>query len=142
MLADFSSNAKGNFKGTSTNGANVTSLEKDSRQPKIRRKYKGHFLKAKRSSDEEASSSDSEDEEYAMAVRDFKKLFRRIEKFIQQPHDDKKTFWKLKEDKRGKVDRKCFKCGDLNHFISDCLKHSYNDQKAFVGGSWSDSAAK
>ncbi|GJZ59844.1 hypothetical protein Tco_0615660 [Tanacetum coccineum] len=26
-----------------------------------------------------------------------------------------------------------------NHFISDCSKHSYNDQKAFVGGSWGDS---
>ncbi|GKB64586.1 zf-CCHC domain-containing protein [Tanacetum coccineum] len=117
-------------------------LEKDSQASKNKKeKYKSLSLKSKKESsdEEEASSSDSEDEEYAMAVRDFKKLFRRIEKFIQQPHDDKKTFWKLKEDKRGKVDRKCFKCGDLNHFISDCLKHSYNDQKAFVGGSWSDS---
>ncbi|GJY33804.1 zf-CCHC domain-containing protein, partial [Tanacetum coccineum] len=91
------------------------------------------------SSDEEASSSDSEDEEYAMAVRDFKKFFKRRGKFIRQPHDDKKAFRKANEDKRGKVDRKCFKCGDPNHFISDCPKHSYNDQKAFVGGSWSDS---
>ncbi|GJY98938.1 hypothetical protein Tco_0516368 [Tanacetum coccineum] len=30
-------------------------------------------------------------------------------------------------------------CGDPNHFISDCPKHSYNDQKAFVVGCWSDS---
>ncbi|GKB23413.1 hypothetical protein Tco_0862814, partial [Tanacetum coccineum] len=35
-------------------------------------------LKAKKeSSDEESSTSDSEDEEYAMAVRDFKKFFKR-----------------------------------------------------------------
>ncbi|GKB72923.1 zf-CCHC domain-containing protein [Tanacetum coccineum] len=40
---------------------------------------------------------------------------------------------------KGKSYRKCFRCGDPNHFISDCPKHSYNDQKAFVGGSWSDS---
>ncbi|GJY59940.1 retrotransposon protein, putative, ty1-copia subclass [Tanacetum coccineum] len=87
----------------------------------------------------DASSSDSEDEEYDMAVRDFKKFFRRRGKFVRQPHDDKKAFRKANEDKKGKVDRKCFKCGDPNHFISDCPKHSYNDQKAFVGGSWSDS---
>ncbi|GKE23392.1 hypothetical protein Tco_1434904 [Tanacetum coccineum] len=30
-------------------------------------------------------------------------------------------------------------CGDPNHFISDCPKHSYNDQKAFIVGYWSDS---
>ncbi|GKA17340.1 retrovirus-related pol polyprotein from transposon TNT 1-94 [Tanacetum coccineum] len=75
----------------------------------------------------------------AMAVRNFKKFFRRRGKFVRQPHDDKKVFRKVKEDKKGKVDRKCFKCGDPNHFISDCPKHAYTDQKAFVGGSWSDS---
>ncbi|GJR31830.1 zf-CCHC domain-containing protein [Tanacetum coccineum] len=90
-------------------------------------------------SGEEASSSDSEDEEYAIAVRDFKKFFRRKGKFVRQPHYDKKVFRKAKEDNKGKLDRKCFKFGDPNHFISDCPKHSYNDQKAFVGGSWSDS---
>ncbi|GJR72234.1 zf-CCHC domain-containing protein [Tanacetum coccineum] len=46
---------------------------------------------------------------------------------------------RAKEEKKRKVDRKCFKCGDPNHYISDCPKHSYNDQKAFVGGCWSDS---
>ncbi|GKE42006.1 hypothetical protein Tco_1469290, partial [Tanacetum coccineum] len=44
------------------------------------------------SSDEEASCSDSEDEEYATAGRDFKKLFRRRGKFVHQPYDDKKAF--------------------------------------------------
>ncbi|GJR43970.1 zinc finger, CCHC-type containing protein [Tanacetum coccineum] len=52
----------------------------------------------------DASSSDSEDEEYDMAVRDFKKFFRRRRKFIRQPHGDKKAFRKAKEDKRGKSD--------------------------------------
>ncbi|GJY79125.1 zf-CCHC domain-containing protein [Tanacetum coccineum] len=91
-------------------------------------------LKSKKvSSDEEASCSDSKDEDYAMAVRDFKKFFKRRGKFIRQPHDNKKAFRRAKEEKKGKVDCKCFKCGDPNHFISDCPKHSHNDQKAFVG---------
>ncbi|GKB81817.1 zf-CCHC domain-containing protein [Tanacetum coccineum] len=38
------------------------------------------------------------------------------------------------------MDRKCFKCGNPNHLIGDCPKPSRNkDQKAFIGGSWSDS---
>ncbi|GJS38167.1 retrovirus-related pol polyprotein from transposon TNT 1-94 [Tanacetum coccineum] len=58
-------------------------------------------LKAKKkSSDEECSTFGSEDEEYAMAVRDFKKFFKRRE--CPKPPKDK-------------------------------------NQRAFVGGSWSDS---
>ncbi|GKC94572.1 zf-CCHC domain-containing protein [Tanacetum coccineum] len=116
-------------------------FEKDSEASKNKKeKYKSLALKAKKvSTDEEASSLDTEDEEYAMTVTIFKKFLRRRGKFVRQPHDDKKAFRKANEDKRGKVDRKCFKCGDPNHFISDCPKHSYNDQKAFIGGSWSDS---
>ncbi|GJV86048.1 copia protein [Tanacetum coccineum] len=90
-------------------------------------------------SEEDASSSDSNDEECAMAVRDFKKFFRRRGKFVRQPNDDKKNFRKAKEDKKEKEDRRCFKCGDPNHFINDCPKHSFGDQKAFVVGCWSDS---
>ncbi|GKC24775.1 zf-CCHC domain-containing protein, partial [Tanacetum coccineum] len=85
------------------------------------------------------SCSGSSDEEYAMAVRDFKKFFRRRGKYVRQPHDDKKNFRRVKEEKKRKEERRCFKCGDPNHFISDCPKHSFNDQKAFVGGCWSDS---
>nr|GFB87455.1 UBN2 domain-containing protein [Tanacetum cinerariifolium] len=44
--------------------------------------------------------SDSNDEEYAMAVRDFKKSFKRRGKFVRQHHDDKKNFQKVKEDKK------------------------------------------
>ncbi|GJQ91846.1 copia protein [Tanacetum coccineum] len=41
---------------------------------------------------------------------------------------------------KGKSDRKCFRCSDPNHLIGDCPKPSRNkDQKAFIGGSLSDS---
>ncbi|GJS91140.1 retrovirus-related pol polyprotein from transposon TNT 1-94 [Tanacetum coccineum] len=50
-------------------------------------------LKAKKeSSDEECSTSRSEDEEYVMAVRDFKKFFKRRGRFVRQPRNNKKTF--------------------------------------------------
>ncbi|GJU36593.1 retrovirus-related pol polyprotein from transposon TNT 1-94 [Tanacetum coccineum] len=114
-------------------------LEKDLEIAKNKKeKYKSLALKAKQVlSDDDTSSSDSNDEEYAMAVRDFKKFFRRRGKFVRQPYDDKKNFRKIKEERR--EDRRCFKCGDPNHFISDCPKNSSGDQKAFVVGSWSDS---
>ncbi|GJX72873.1 zf-CCHC domain-containing protein [Tanacetum coccineum] len=45
-----------------------------------------------------------------------------------------------KDEKKGKGDQNCFRCGNLNHLISDCPKPPRNkDQKAFIGGSWSDS---
>ncbi|GJU59135.1 retrovirus-related pol polyprotein from transposon TNT 1-94 [Tanacetum coccineum] len=60
-------------------------------------------LKAKKEfSDEECSTFGSEDEEYAMVVRNFKKFFKRRGRFVRQPPKDK-------------------------------------NQRAFVGGSWSDS---
>ncbi|GKB02419.1 hypothetical protein Tco_0830508 [Tanacetum coccineum] len=40
---------------------------------------------------------------------------------------------------KGKSGRKCFRSGDPNHLIGDCPKPPRNeDQKAFIGGSWSD----
>nr|GEX08955.1 zf-CCHC domain-containing protein/DUF4219 domain-containing protein/UBN2 domain-containing protein [Tanacetum cinerariifolium] len=98
-------------------------------------------LKAKKkSSDEDSSTSDSEDEEYAMAVRDFKKFFKRQGRFVRQPQDERKVSQRNKDDKNSKGERKCFKCRDSNHLIGECpkLSRSYN-QRAFVGGSWSDS---
>ncbi|GJW94455.1 hypothetical protein Tco_0174127 [Tanacetum coccineum] len=63
-------------------------------------------LKAKKeSSDEDILTSDSEDEEYAMAVRDFKKFLKRRGRFVRQPHDERKN----------------------------------DNQRAFVGRTWSDS---
>ncbi|GJX21416.1 hypothetical protein Tco_0224093 [Tanacetum coccineum] len=69
-------------------------IKKDSKIVKAKGEKKSLALKAKKeSSDEECSTSGSEDEEYAIAVRDFKKFFKRRDK----------------------------------------------NQRAFVGGSWSDS---
>ncbi|GJS98070.1 hypothetical protein Tco_0819240 [Tanacetum coccineum] len=53
-------------------------IKKDSEIVKAKVERKSIALKAKKeSSDEECSTSGSEDEEYAMAVRDFKKFFKR-----------------------------------------------------------------
>nr|GEW29627.1 zf-CCHC domain-containing protein/UBN2 domain-containing protein [Tanacetum cinerariifolium] len=89
-------------------------IKKDSETVKSKREQsKSIALKArKESSDDDSSTFDSEDEKYAMA----------------------------KYDKNGKGERKFFKCGDPNHYIGECPKLSrYQNQKAFVGGSWSDS---
>nr|GEV45845.1 alpha/beta hydrolases superfamily protein [Tanacetum cinerariifolium] len=98
-------------------------IKKDSEIVKTKVKRKSLALKAKKeSSDEECSPSRSEDEEYAMAVRDFKKLFKRRGKFMRQPQNDKKTFQKSRDDKNSKSDRKCFRCGDPNDLIGECPK--------------------
>ncbi|GJY57690.1 hypothetical protein Tco_0457582 [Tanacetum coccineum] len=67
-------------------------------------------LKAKReSSDEECLTSGSEDEEYAMAFR--------LQEVLQKK-----------------------RCGDPNHLIGECPKPPKDkNQRAFIGGSWSDS---
>ncbi|GJX77328.1 hypothetical protein Tco_0324139 [Tanacetum coccineum] len=52
------------------------------------------------------STSGSEDEEYAIAVRDFKKFFKRRGRFVRQSQNDKKTFQRSRDDKNGKGDRK------------------------------------
>ncbi|GJU86127.1 zf-CCHC domain-containing protein [Tanacetum coccineum] len=60
-------------------------------------------------------------------------------KFVRLPREEKKPF-RQRYEKKGKSDRKCFRCDDPNHLIGDCPKPSRNkDQKAFIGGSWSDS---
>ncbi|GJT71680.1 hypothetical protein Tco_1030966 [Tanacetum coccineum] len=58
-------------------------IKKDSEIVKGKREHSRSLdLKAKKeSSDEESSTSGSEDEEYAMAVRDFKKFFKRRGRF-------------------------------------------------------------
>ncbi|GJR63220.1 zf-CCHC domain-containing protein [Tanacetum coccineum] len=97
-------------------------------------------LKVKKEvSDEDSSSSDSEDEEYAMAVKEFKKFFKRRGRFVRQPRGDRKTFQRSINDSYGKSERKCFRCGDPNHLIGECSKPpKNNDQRAFIGGAWSD----
>ncbi|GJZ73058.1 retrovirus-related pol polyprotein from transposon TNT 1-94 [Tanacetum coccineum] len=106
-----------------------------------REQNKSLALKAKKeSSDEDSSNSDCEDQEYAMAVKEFKKFFKRRGRFARQPRDERKSFQKNRSDKDGKSESKCFICGDPNHFIGECPKLSRsNNQKAFIGGAWSDS---
>nr|GFD18384.1 alpha/beta hydrolases superfamily protein [Tanacetum cinerariifolium] len=93
------------------------SIKKDSEKVKAKFERKSLVLKAKKeSSDEECSTSESEDEKYAMAT-------------IQRSRDDKNS----------KSDRKCFRCGDRNHLIGEFPKPPKDkNQRAFVGGSWSD----
>ncbi|GKC50416.1 zf-CCHC domain-containing protein, partial [Tanacetum coccineum] len=86
-------------------------MEKDSEIYRGKKeRVKSIALKAKKkSSDDETSTSGSDDEEYM-------------------------------DEKKGKSDRKCFRCDDPHRLIGDCLKPPRNkDQKAFIGGSWSDS---
>ncbi|GKF60349.1 zf-CCHC domain-containing protein, partial [Tanacetum coccineum] len=94
----------------------------------------------KESSDEECLTSRSEDEEYAMAVRDFKKFFKRRGRFVRQPRNDKNTFQRNRDDKNGKSKRKCLRYEDPNHLIRECPKPpKEKNQRAFIGGSWSNS---
>ncbi|GJT95623.1 zf-CCHC domain-containing protein [Tanacetum coccineum] len=116
-------------------------IKKDSKIVKAKVERKSLALKAKKeSSDEECSNFGSEDEEYAMVVRDFKKFFKRRGRFVRQPRNEKKTFQRSRDDKNGKSERKCFRCGDPNHLIGECPKPPRDkNQRAFIGGSWSDS---
>ncbi|GJS09732.1 zf-CCHC domain-containing protein [Tanacetum coccineum] len=81
-----------------------------------------------------------ENEEYAMALRDFKKFFKRRGGFVRQPRDERKSFQRSKDDKNGKSERKYFRCGDPNHLIGECPKPPRSkNQRDFVGGIWNDS---
>nr|GEV09452.1 copia protein [Tanacetum cinerariifolium] len=77
-------------------------IKKDSELVKGKIERKSLALKAKKeSSDKECLTSRSEDEEYAMAVRDFKKLFKRRGRFVRQLRNNKKTFQRSRDDKNG-----------------------------------------
>ncbi|GJT31295.1 zf-CCHC domain-containing protein [Tanacetum coccineum] len=115
-------------------------IKKDSETVKSKREQSRSIaLKArKESSDDDSSTSDSEDEEYAMAVRDFKKFFKRRGRFVRQPHEERKSFQRNKDDKNSKDERKCLSVGDPIISLEGMVLN-YQNQKAFVGGSWSDS---
>ncbi|GJS37761.1 retrovirus-related pol polyprotein from transposon TNT 1-94 [Tanacetum coccineum] len=112
-------------------------IKKDSKMVKSKREQNRSLaLKAKKeSSDEDCSTSDSEDEEYAMAVKEFNKFFKRRGRFVRQPQDERKSF---QRSRNVKSERKCFRCGDPNHLIGECPKSPRsNNQRAFIGGAWS-----
>nr|GEV85567.1 hypothetical protein [Tanacetum cinerariifolium] len=93
----------------------------------------------KESSDEDSSNSKSKDEEYAMAIKEFKNFFKRQGRFARQPRNERKSFQRSKSNNDGNSERKCLRCGDPNHFIGECPKSSKsNNKKAFIEGAWSD----
>ncbi|GKC11768.1 zf-CCHC domain-containing protein, partial [Tanacetum coccineum] len=98
-------------------------MEKDSKIYKRKKKrVKSIALKTKKeSSDEETLTSGSDNEEYAMVVRKFKKFFKMTGRFVREPREEKKSF-RQRDNKKGKSDRKCFRCGDPNHLIGECPK--------------------
>ncbi|GJT25103.1 hypothetical protein Tco_0895040 [Tanacetum coccineum] len=112
-------------------------IKKDSKIVKAKVERISFALKAKKeSSDEECSTSGSKDEEYAMAVRDFKKFFKTRGKFVRPPRNDKKTFQRSRDDKNRKSERKCFRREDPNHLIGESPKPPRDkNQRAFVEGS-------
>nr|GEU47420.1 zf-CCHC domain-containing protein/UBN2 domain-containing protein [Tanacetum cinerariifolium]GEX06142.1 zf-CCHC domain-containing protein/UBN2 domain-containing protein [Tanacetum cinerariifolium] len=116
-------------------------IKKDFEIVKAKGERRSLALKAKKeSSDEECLTSRSEDEVYAIAVRDFKKFFKRRGRFVRQPRNDKKTFQRIRDDKNGKSERKCFRCRDPNRLIEEGSKPPKDkNQRAFIGGSWSGS---
>ncbi|GJY99505.1 hypothetical protein Tco_0516935 [Tanacetum coccineum] len=119
-------------------------IKKDSEMVKGKREQKQNrslTLKAKKeSSDEDSSTSDSEDEEYAMAIKEFKKFFKRRGRLVRLPRDERKSFQRSGNDKIGKSERKYFRCGDPNHLNEECSKSPRsNNQRAFIRGAWSDS---
>nr|GFD15806.1 alpha/beta hydrolases superfamily protein [Tanacetum cinerariifolium] len=81
-----------------------------------------------------------EDEEYVMAVKEFKKFFKRGGRCVSQSRDERKSFQRSGNDKNGKSERQCFRCGDPNHLTRECPKSPRsNNQRAFIEGAWSDS---
>ncbi|GJS43761.1 hypothetical protein Tco_0568804 [Tanacetum coccineum] len=118
-------------------------IKKDSEMVKGKREQSRSLaLKAKKESSDEESSTLSIliERKDAMAMRDFKKFFKRRGRFVRQPRDERKSFQRSKYDKNGKSKRKCFRCGDPNHLIREFPKPPRSkNERAFVGGTWSDS---
>nr|GEV83643.1 reverse transcriptase domain-containing protein [Tanacetum cinerariifolium] len=117
-------------------------IKKDSETIKSKREQSRSIaLKArKESSDDDSSTSDSEDEENAMAVRDFKRCFKRRGRFIRQPYEERKSFQRNKDDKNGKGERKGFNDEDEEEKTKDekCLMAKASNEVLFETEYFSD----
>nr|GFA66498.1 hypothetical protein [Tanacetum cinerariifolium] len=78
-------------------------IKKDSEMVKDKIEPSRSFvLKAKKeSSNDDSSTYESKDEEYAMAVKEFKKFFKRRGRFVTQPRDERKSLHRSRDDKTG-----------------------------------------
>ncbi|GJZ55423.1 retrovirus-related pol polyprotein from transposon TNT 1-94 [Tanacetum coccineum] len=119
-------------------------IKKDYKIVKAKGERRSLVVKAKKeSSNEECLTSGSEDKEYVIGVRDFKKFFKRRGRFVRQPQNDKKTFQRSRDDKNDKSDRKCFRYGDPNHLFGECPKTPKDkNQREFVGGQICDNKCR
>nr|GEW98060.1 alpha/beta hydrolases superfamily protein [Tanacetum cinerariifolium] len=117
-------------------------IKKDSKKVKGKgEQNRSLALKAKKeSSDEDSLTSDNEDEEYAIAIKELKKFYKIRGIFLRRPQDERTSLQRSRDDKNNKSERKCFRCGDPSHLIRECLKTPRNNnQRVFIGGVWSDS---
>ncbi|GJZ23249.1 hypothetical protein Tco_0560708 [Tanacetum coccineum] len=118
-------------------------IKKYSETVKSKRKQSRSIsLKARKDlSDDDNSTSDSEDEEYAMAVRDFKKFFKRRGRFVRQPHEEDIISKEIKVRQKWARRKKNALIVEIQitrrKNVSKLIK--IQNQKAFVRGSWSDS---
>nr|GEU68894.1 hypothetical protein [Tanacetum cinerariifolium] len=102
-------------------------IKKDSEIVKAKGERKPFALKSKKgSSDEECLTFESEDEEYAMAVRDFKKFFKRIDfKLFQM--DVKSAFM------NDLINEEVYVAQPLGFIDFEKLNHVYKLKKALYG---------
>ncbi|GKB30150.1 retrovirus-related pol polyprotein from transposon TNT 1-94 [Tanacetum coccineum] len=105
-------------------------IKKDSEIVKVKGERKSLTLKAKKeSSDEENLTSKSEDEEYAMTVRDFKKIFQRRRRFDKNQRAFVEGSWSdsgEKDDERLKTKRVSW----LKHLARDKPGLGFNSFEA------------
>nr|GEU76770.1 copia protein [Tanacetum cinerariifolium] len=125
-------------------------IKKDSEMVKGKKEQNRSLaLKAKKdSSDEDSLNSVSKDEEYAMAVKESKKFFKRRGRFVRQPRDERKSFQRSRNDKNDEEEKPkgetclvaqasnelCLGINlDPDEWINDigCSKHMTGNQKLF-----------
>ncbi|GKB89666.1 hypothetical protein Tco_0961938, partial [Tanacetum coccineum] len=105
-------------------------IKKDSKIVKAKVERKSLALKAKKeSSDEECSTFGSEDEEYAMAVRDFKKFFNRRGRFREEGGKKRQKIktWSLVAHASSEVSSESSYFSDENSSIDDLALDNEHD---------------